>query len=162
NPSSRLIESGIALSIIFAAWNNLHPRFNQNRWKLAFAFGLLHGFGFAAVLADLGLSSKSLALSLLGFNIGVETGQLVILLFLFPLTFRLRNKYYYPGWILQRGSLAAASVAFIWLIERGANQNFSQAEFSLLSLLVFLSIFLIFTKATSGQVPRAVPLKTAP
>ncbi len=84
---SQWVESAIALSIVITAINNLYPVLPVSNWALAFFFGLIHGFGFANVLLDLGLSSGSLAMSLLGFNIGVELGQLAIVLVLLPLAF---------------------------------------------------------------------------
>ena len=75
---SRWVESGIALSVVLAALNNLFPVVANGRWIAAFGFGLLHGFGFAGALQDLGLPTGSLALSLAGFNLGVEAGQLAI------------------------------------------------------------------------------------
>ena len=81
---TRLTESAIALSVILAALNNLYPLFQRRRWMVAFAFGLIHGFGFASVLADLGLPRDALLLALVGFNIGVEAGQLVIVSVFLP------------------------------------------------------------------------------
>ena len=75
---SRLVESTIALSVVLAALNNLKPLVAERRWAVAFAFGLIHGFGFASVLADLGLPQGALLLALVGFNLGVEIGQLAI------------------------------------------------------------------------------------
>ena len=63
---------------MLAALNNIWPAFAAQRWALAFAFGLVHGFGFASVLSDLGLPDGSKLLSLLGFNLGVEIGQLTL------------------------------------------------------------------------------------
>ena len=76
---SRWVESAIAASVILAALNNLLPLFRGKRPVAAFAFGLIHGFGFASVLRDLGLPQGSLLASLLGFNVGVEIGQLLAL-----------------------------------------------------------------------------------
>ena len=75
---SRFVESMIAFSVLVTAINNLLPIFRRSRWLVAFGFGLIHGFGFASVLQDLGLATNQLALSLLGFNLGVELGQLAI------------------------------------------------------------------------------------
>ena len=69
---SRLVESTIAASVILAALNNIYPLVSNRRWLLAFCFGLIHGFGFAAVLRDLGLPSGALLTSLVAFNLGVE------------------------------------------------------------------------------------------
>ncbi|HET6376754.1 MAG TPA: HupE/UreJ family protein, partial [Methylocella sp.] len=69
---ARVSESAIALSVAVAALNNLHPLIRRRQWIVAFCFGLVHGFGFANVLADLGLPQGALALALVGFNLGVE------------------------------------------------------------------------------------------
>ena len=71
---SRLVESAIAASVVLAGIGNLYPMMISRRWMIAFGFGLIHGFGFAAVLTDLGLPHDSLLLSLISFNIGVELG----------------------------------------------------------------------------------------
>ena len=73
---SRLVESTIALSVVVAALNNLRGTIERRRWVMAFVFGLIHGFGFASVLADLGLPQGALVLALVGFNLGVELGQM--------------------------------------------------------------------------------------
>ena len=82
---SRLVESAIAASVVLAALNNIFPLVHAGRWIFAFCFGLVHGFGFASVLIDLGLPQGSLLLALVAFNLGVEIGQMVIVaLFLLP------------------------------------------------------------------------------
>ena len=81
-----LIESGIALSIAYVAAENFFIAESNHRWLLTFIFGLVHGFGFANVLRDLGLPTTGLVPSLLAFNVGVEIGQLCIVAMLFPLT----------------------------------------------------------------------------
>ena len=75
---SRLVETAIAASIVYVAAENLIRPAAPHRWRITFAFGLVHGFGFAAVLRELGLPSAGLVRSLLGFNLGVELGQLAI------------------------------------------------------------------------------------
>jgi len=115
---SRLVESGIALSVLLAALNNLWPWVTRRLWLLAFGFGLVHGFGFASVLADLGLPQGALVLSLAGFNIGVEIGQLSVVLLVVPTIFLLRKSQFYRPWILAMGSSGIAIVAGIWLISR--------------------------------------------
>lgn len=82
---SRLVESGIALSIAWVAAENFWLRRADHRWILTFLFGFVHGFGFANVLRDLGLPSRGLVSSLLAFNAGVEVGQLAIVALVFPL-----------------------------------------------------------------------------
>ena len=115
---SRLVESAIALSVVLAALNNLFPVVKHGRWMAAFAFGLVHGFGFAGALADLGLPRGALALSLASFNVGVEAGQLAIVAVFLPIAFALRATLAYRRYALGAGSLAIAAIAAVWLAER--------------------------------------------
>ncbi len=115
---SRWVESTIAASVVLAALNNLFPLVANGRWIAALAFGLIHGFGFAGALADLGLPTGSLALSLAGFNIGVELGQLAIVSAFLPAAFALRATFAYRRIVLAGGSLAIAATAGVWLVER--------------------------------------------
>jgi len=115
---SRWVESGIALSVVLAALNNLFPIVANGRWMAAFGFGLLHGFGFAGALQDLGLPTGSLALSLAAFNLGVESGQLAIVLVFLPLAFALRSTWTYRRLVFAGGSVAIAAIASVWLVER--------------------------------------------
>jgi len=115
---SRLTESVIAASIIVAALNNIFPRVTEGRWRIAFAFGLLHGFGFASVLADMGLPPGARALSLVSFNLGVETGQLAVVLAVMPMAYAIRATRFYRQTVMQWGSSAIAVLAFVWLIQR--------------------------------------------
>lgn len=115
---SRLVESLIAASVILAALNNIFPFFFQHRTKIAFGFGLLHGFGFASVLADLGLTEATLVRSLLGFNLGVELGQVLIVAILLPIAYRLRTTPFYQRGVLGAGSLLIGLLATVWLMQR--------------------------------------------
>lgn len=115
---SRLVESAIAASVVFAGISNLYPVLVQRRRLVAFLFGLIHGFGFASVLGDLGLPKGSLALSLVSFNLGVEVGQLAIVAMFLPLTYGLRKSWTYQRLVLVSGSLGIAALACAWLIER--------------------------------------------
>lgn len=115
---SRLVESAIAASVVLAAANNLKPLVEQRRWLVAFVFGLIHGFGFASVLAELGLPPQALLLSLLAFNLGVELGQLAIVAVFLPLVFALRETAFYRRGVFVGGSLLTLAVALVWLIER--------------------------------------------
>ena len=115
---SRLVESTIALSVVLAALNNLKPLVTGRRWAVAFGFGLIHGFGFASVLADLGLPQGTLLLALVGFNLGVETGQLAIVCAFLPAAYALRGTWFYRRLAFGLGSAAIALVAAVWLIER--------------------------------------------
>jgi hypothetical protein len=118
---SRVVESTIAASVVLAALNNVFPVFHGRRWLVAFGFGLIHGFGFASVLADLGLPQGTLVLALVGFNLGVEAGQLSIVAVFLPLAFLLRRTAFYQRLVFVGGSLLIAVVAGIWFAERAFN-----------------------------------------
>lgn len=115
---SRLVESAIAASVVLSALNNVFPMIEGRRWMVAFAFGLIHGFGFASVLADLGLPQDALLLALVGFNLGVEGGQLAIVSAFLPLAYFLRKTVFYRRVVLIFGSILIMLLASIWLIER--------------------------------------------
>jgi HupE / UreJ protein len=118
---SRMVESAIALSVLLAALNNLWPMVFERRWLIAFCFGLIHGFGFASVLADLGLPQGSLLIALVAFNLGVEVGQLAIVSVFLPVAYVMRNSAIYRRGIFVAGSAAIALVALGWLIQRAFN-----------------------------------------
>jgi hypothetical protein len=115
---SRLVESTIAASVVLAGLGNLFPMVTRQRWIVAFGFGLVHGFGFAAVLTDLGLPHDSLLLSLISFNVGVELGQLAIVSAFLPLAYLIRHSWSYPRLVLTGGSLAVIAIALVWFTER--------------------------------------------
>jgi hypothetical protein len=115
---SRLTESIIAASIIVAALNNIFPKVTEGRWRIAFAFGLLHGFGFASVLADMGLPPGARVVSLVAFNLGVELGQLAVVLAVMPLAYTVRASAFYRRTVMQWGSSAIAGLALVWLVQR--------------------------------------------
>ena len=115
---SRWVESTIAASVVIAALNNIYPLFRERRWVMAFVFGLIHGFGFASVLTDLGLPQGALVLALVGFNIGVEGGQLAIVSAFLPVAFALRYTWLYQRFILIGGSVVITILASIWFAER--------------------------------------------
>ena len=117
---SRLVESVIAASIIVAALNNIWPRVIGRLWMVAFGFGLMHGFGFASVLADLGLPRDALVLALVGFNVGVELGQLAIVIVFLPLAYALRRSLFYRRWVMVGGSVVISLLAAVWLVERAS------------------------------------------
>lgn len=117
-PSADLIEPVIALSVVAAALNNLLGWASLRRWQLAFAFGLVHGFGFANVLLDLGLPSDQLAVALGGFNLGVELGQIAIVLVFLPLAWTLRHTAFYRWFVVVGGSVTIAFLGIIWTLQR--------------------------------------------
>ncbi len=118
NLPSRFVESTIAASVALAALNNLFPMVRDRAWSVAFLFGLIHGFGFAGVLGDLGLTGGSLARALVGFNLGVEVGQLAIVSVFLPLSYALRTTWGYRWLGLRLGSAAIVALAAVWLTER--------------------------------------------
>jgi hypothetical protein len=121
---ARISESAIALSVVLAALNNLFPIVRGSRWIVAFCFGLVHGFGFASVLTDLGLPKGALVVALVGFNLGVEVGQIAIVAVFLPLAYLLRRTWLYRGVMLVGGSGAIAMVAALWFVERAFDLGF--------------------------------------
>jgi hypothetical protein len=124
---SRLVEAVIAASIAAAALHNLWPVARINEPMIAFVFGLFHGFGFASVLGDIGLGRDHLVLSLLGFNLGVEVGQVAIIMALFPVLFLLRGFRMY-GWALRFGSAALVALGLLMAAERALDFNVPIAQ----------------------------------
>lgn len=127
-PPSRWVEILIAVSVVITAIDNVMPIFpaclRERRWAIAFAFGLIHGFGFANVLQALDLARADLLLSLLGFNIGVELGQLALVALLLPVAYVARVRPTYPRTVLAGGSAVIATVAAGWLFERSFDVQF--------------------------------------
>jgi hypothetical protein len=94
---------------------------------IAFVFGLFHGFGFASVLGDIGLGRDHLVLSLLGFNLGVELGQVAIIVALFPVLFLLRSFRMY-GWVMRFGSATLVALGLLMAAERALDFNVPIAQ----------------------------------
>jgi hypothetical protein len=116
--NTTLVEAVIALSIAFVALGNIFPRLHLGNWKVILVFGLFHGFGFANVLAPLGLDPARKAIGLLAFNIGVELGQIAIVIVLFPILFLIRRAAFYRPVFLYLGSVFLIGIACFWFIER--------------------------------------------
>lgn len=117
-PPSRWVESLIAVSVFVAAVDNLCPFLPGPRWITVAAFGLVHGFGFAGPLQELGLRGAGLAVPLLAFNLGVEAGQLLLVLALLPLALAARRSVAYRRWIVRPVSAVVALLATSWTLER--------------------------------------------
>ena len=113
-----LVESAIAITVALGAAANLVPRLFPKRWVMAFVFGLIHGLGFASVLADLGLTDSGIFLPLLGFNLGVELGQVAIVLLFVPAAYLVRDTVAYRRIFVPVGSIAIMILAGVWLAER--------------------------------------------
>ncbi|WP_129778239.1 HupE/UreJ family protein [Peristeroidobacter soli] len=113
----RLIETTIALSIVVAGLRLRYAITRPATW-IAFSFGLIHGFGFANVLADMQLPSGSLALSLFAFNIGVELGQCAIVLLTLPMIRYARRHVFYERTFMPAAALLIATIGLAWSVER--------------------------------------------
>lgn len=115
-----IVEPLIAASIVYVCIENLfHQRLTRWRTLVVFAFGLLHGLGFATVLTDVGLSPGHLVTGLIAFNLGVELGQLAVLALCFLLVgLWFRNRSWYREVIATPASLVIALVGSYWLVER--------------------------------------------
>lgn len=120
SPPSRIIEPIISLSIVFVALENLiATKVNPVRLAVVFAFGLVHGLGFAGVLGDLGLPKESFFSSLISFNVGVELGQMAVILAAYLLVGKwFGEKPWYHKRIVVPACVFIALLAGYWTIER--------------------------------------------
>ena len=122
NLPATVVEPLIALSIAYVAIENLMTdELKKSRAVVVFFFGLLHGLGFAGVLSELGLSKSYFVLSLLSFNIGVEIGQLTVLVGALSLVYWFRKRPIYRSLIVKPGSVLIATIGLWWGIERIIN-----------------------------------------
>ena len=117
-PASHWIEPAIAMSVLLVAIINVHPLVTSRAWMVGFGFGLIHGFGFAGALGELGLPSAMRLQALLGFNLGVDLGQLAVVCAVLPGLFLLRRQRWYAGAAMPVVSLGIAAVAASWLWQR--------------------------------------------
>jgi HupE / UreJ protein len=117
-PPSRVVESLVAATILLTAITNIFPLDWENRWSTGLCFGFIHGIGYASVLTDLGISRWRLVTPLLGFNLGVEFAQTLIILLFIPIAFLLRHTFYYRKVILLGGSFITAILSCIWMVEQ--------------------------------------------
>lgn len=105
SPSAGIVEPAIALSIAYVGVENWFVKDVSRRWMVTFPFGLIHGFGFAGALRGVSIPGSELPLALAAFNIGVELGQIAVLILLVPIVFWLRRK----TWFLDRGVRATSA-----------------------------------------------------
>jgi hydrogenase/urease accessory protein HupE len=114
---SRVVESGIALSIMYISLENLFFQKVDRRWIVTFFFGLIHGFGFASALQEANLTRNLMATALFSFNFGVEIGQLCIVALLLPALLRLsRMRLCTP--IVKTCSAAILILGTVWFCQR--------------------------------------------
>jgi hypothetical protein len=119
--SGRVVEPAIAASIVFVAVENLftagEPR---GRWLITFLFGLIHGFGFASVLKDLGVAASAggVTVPLVAFNLGVEAGQVVVAALILPMVWKLKQWRRFEQWGVRGLSTLVAAAGGFWLVQR--------------------------------------------
>ena len=118
-----IVEPAIALTIMLAALDNIRPLIRRGRGLVTFLFGLVHGFGFAGVLGELQLPPAAFGWALFQFNLGLELGQLAMVLLAVPVLYGLRRQALYVPGVMVAGSLGAIMLAGAWLVERTANQS---------------------------------------
>lgn len=116
--NSVVVESVIAASVIFAAVNNVRPFVRERVWLMSFGFGLIHGLGFASALSGLGVTDTAKVYALIGFNLGVEIGQLVLIAVLLPMIYLGSHRPVYRRRLLPSASIVIALIASLWLVER--------------------------------------------
>jgi len=114
----RMVEVIIAGSIAVAAADILFPLFHGRIWLIVFGFGLFHGFGFAAAMEEIGVLREHVGLTLFGFNLGVELGQLAIVIALFPVLFLVRRLAMYRSLALPLAATAMILISMVWVVER--------------------------------------------
>jgi hypothetical protein len=115
---TQIVEPVIALSIAYVAFENLTMKsVVSRRWAVSFLFGLVHGFGFAGALAEVGLPASGLAAALVGFNLGVEAGQALVIGVLLPLIIWLQRFPWEPR-LTKVSSIAIMAVGLVLLAER--------------------------------------------
>lgn len=122
SPPSALVEQAIAATIVFVAIENIWLRGREPRFRhaVAFAFGLIHGFGFAGLLADLGVGAADgpVVVPLLCFNLGVETGQLLVIACALPLLVWARRRPRFVAHGQPAASLGVAALGLFWFVQR--------------------------------------------
>jgi hypothetical protein len=118
NIPSAITESLIAVTIVLAALNNIWPLVTRRLWLVALIFGLVHGLGFANVLGELGLPRENLIWALLAFNIGVELGQLAVVLAVVPLMLFAAREFSFRRLALPAANLFIAAIGAMWFADR--------------------------------------------
>jgi hypothetical protein len=116
-PPTWLAETLVALTILISAIDNIYSIVPFKRTLMGFVFGLIHGLGYSSVLTDLGLGGRSMVFGLLGFNVGVELAQLVVIGLFLPILFQLRNAALYQWILLRVGSATIGVFSLLWAID---------------------------------------------
>jgi hypothetical protein len=119
NLPAKVVQPLIAATIALVALENLwKARYTHGRLLVVFVFGLIHGLGFASALQDLTIPKDALVAALVGFNVGVEGGQLAVIAGALLLTGWIRDQRNYRRWVAIPGSLAIGMVGVYWTVER--------------------------------------------
>lgn len=126
---SRVVESGIALSVLVSAVHAIRPLVRRGEVLIAASFGLLHGLSFATLLGQLDLSRSNLVITLLGFNLGIEIAQLLVVALVMPFFKLLARTTIYPFLRTSTATLGAI-VALGWFAERSHPPRYSQRSLS--------------------------------
>ena len=117
-PSPRLVEPCIALSIAYVGIENWFARDARGRWRVTFPFGLVHGFGFAGALREIALSRAEIPTALFAFNLGVEVGQVAVLLIALPLVLVAGKKDVWERIGMRACTAAIALAGIVWFVVR--------------------------------------------
>jgi hydrogenase/urease accessory protein HupE len=118
SPSPRLVEPAIALSIAYVGIENWFVRDGKGRWRVTFPFGLVHGFGFSGALRDIALPRPDVPIALMGFNLGVELGQMAVLAAIFPLVLLARKRASWERIGMRACTMTIALAGVVWFIAR--------------------------------------------
>ncbi len=117
--SPRIVEPLIALSIVFVGLENILKKEHKFRWLLTYGFGLVHGFGFASALREIGIGTGTgVVVPLVSFNLGVEIGQIAVVLLILPIFWSLHKSPLYASRIVPAGSVLVTAAGIYWFIER--------------------------------------------
>jgi hypothetical protein len=117
-PNSNIIEPLIALSIAYVGIENFIIKKFNKRWILTFLFGLIHGFGFAGALHEISLSTDQLPWVLLNFNLGVEMGQVLVILMVFPILAWFRKSLWFNSSGIATLNMSLIVIGSYWFIDR--------------------------------------------
>ncbi|MEL7535895.1 MAG: HupE/UreJ family protein [Pseudomonadota bacterium] len=139
NVPSRLVESIIALSIAVAALDAFYPILGKRIGWVIFLFGLFHGAGFAGIILSMDIHPDYIVWTLLGFNVGVEIGQLIIVAVVFPLLYLLRHQGLYRRYGMPAIASVLGAIAVYWFIERAFNVDLPAGEYAQ-NLLAFVGL----------------------
>ena len=117
NPPPGFVEPAIAVTIAYVALENLIGDPRRSRWPTAFGFGLIHGFGFAAMLDVLDLPARQWLAAVLAFNVGVEIGQIAVMAVAMPIVIAIARSSWHMR-VVRYASSAVLALSLLWFVER--------------------------------------------